>query len=190
MTVITADRLIAAITELERAGRRVVVAVDGNCAAGKTTLTSFVGNRLDCNVFHMDDFFLRPEQRTEQRLSAPGENCDHERFLEEVLRKVRNGSEVTYRRFDCGTGSLCEPVTVAPKMINIVEGSYSTHPSLWDFYDIRVFMSVNPAEQIRRIVARNGERQAEVFAKKWIVLENSYFDAYNVKARCDFAIDG
>jgi uridine kinase len=39
---------------------RVIVAIDGKCTSGKTTLASRLAEIYDCNVFHMDDFFLRP----------------------------------------------------------------------------------------------------------------------------------
>ena len=38
----------------------VLVAIDGKCTSGKTTLASKLTEIYDCNVFHMDDFFLRP----------------------------------------------------------------------------------------------------------------------------------
>ena len=38
----------------------VIVAIDGKCTSGKTTLASKLAEIYDCNVFHMDDFFLRP----------------------------------------------------------------------------------------------------------------------------------
>ena len=46
-----------------------VVAIDGKCTSGKTTLASKLAEIYDCNVFHMDDFFLRPEQRTPERFA-------------------------------------------------------------------------------------------------------------------------
>ena len=52
------------IDELLTQKDRVVVAIDGKYTSGKTTLASKLAEIYDCNVFHMDDFFLRPEQRT------------------------------------------------------------------------------------------------------------------------------
>ena len=51
---------------LERAGRGegLLVALDGRCAAGKTTLARMLGERYGWPVVHLDHFFLRPEQRT------------------------------------------------------------------------------------------------------------------------------
>ena len=73
--------LLQRIRAIAAAQPRVLVAIDGRCAAGKTTLTASMQARLECNVFHMDDFFLRPEQRTPERLGPPGGNVDYELFL-------------------------------------------------------------------------------------------------------------
>ncbi|MDE7230266.1 MAG: uridine kinase [Oscillospiraceae bacterium] len=165
---------------------RLLIAVDGRCAAGKTTLAERLRETSGWSVFHMDDFFLRPEQRTEERLNTPGENVDHERFLEEVLLPLRNGSEeISFRPFDCGTLSLKEPIRIKAERVCVVEGSYSCHPALWDNYDLRIFLTVDPEEQMRRIVRRNGAENAVRFAEKWIPLEEKYFSAYKIQSRCD-----
>ena len=98
--------LLRRIRALAAAQPRVLVAIDGRCAAGKTTLAASLQAQLACNVFHMDDFFLRPEQRTPERLRQPGGNVDFERFLTEVLRPLRDGAPVTYRPYDCRTQQL------------------------------------------------------------------------------------
>ena len=54
----------------------VVIAIDGSCTAGKTTLAAHLATKYDCNLIHMDDFFLRPEQRTAERFAEPGGNVD------------------------------------------------------------------------------------------------------------------
>ena len=38
----------------------VIVAIDGRCASGKTTLASLLGSTVDCNIVHADSFFLLP----------------------------------------------------------------------------------------------------------------------------------
>lgn len=134
--------LLRRIRALAAAQPRVLVAIDGRCAAGKTTLAASLQAQLACNVFHMDDFFLRPEQRTPERLRQPGGNVDFERFLTEVLRPLRDGAPVTYRPYDCRTQQLCAPVHAEARPVNLIEGSYSCHPALWDLYDLHVFLSV------------------------------------------------
>lgn len=49
--------------------------------------------QLNCTVFHIDDYFLRPEQRTETRLAQPGGNVDYERFAEEILNPLKSGKK-------------------------------------------------------------------------------------------------
>lgn len=164
----------------------VLIALDGRCASGKTTLAEELKKELGCTVFHMDSFFLRPEQRTEERLGKAGENIDHERFLEEILKPLRNGEKnLRYRSFDCGAMRLTDPVNAEVGKICIIEGSYSCHSELWDYYDLHVFLDVEEEEQIRRIIARDGRKKAAIFKEKWIPLEESYFSEFDIEKRCE-----
>ena len=76
---ITAEELAGLVSGLNR--DRVILALDGPCASGKTTLAGEMGRKFGWSVVHMDDFFLRPEQRTPERYALPGGNVDHERFF-------------------------------------------------------------------------------------------------------------
>lgn len=175
------------IDRLLRDGKPCIIAIDGRCASGKTTLAEALGRHYHCNVIHMDHFFLRPEQRTGERLNKPGENVDHERFLEEVLLPLKQGKAVSYQPFDCSRQILSDPVDIAPGNLTIVEGSYSCHRNLWEHYDLRIFLTVSPEEQLRRLIARNGS-YAQVFREKWIPLEEAYFSAYDLYNRCDLCV--
>lgn len=172
----------------KRAGGRFVVAIEGGSASGKTTLSQMLESVYDCTVFHMDDFFLRPEQRTPERFSEPGGNVDRERFLEEVLKPLSRGEVVRYRRFDCSTFTLGEPVGVELKPLIIVEGAYSMHPELADHYDLSVFLDVSPDLQRERIAKRNTPELAKRFHEEWIPMEQLYFSKMGVKERCDLVI--
>ena len=74
--------------EKEGLDEPLIVAIDGRCGSGKTTLGEYLEQVFDCNLFRMDDFFLRMEQRTPQRLKETGGNVDYERFEETVLRPI------------------------------------------------------------------------------------------------------
>lgn len=158
----------------------IIIAIDGRCASGKTTLAKAISEQIDCNVIHMDDFFLRPEQRTANRLATPGENIDHERFLEEVLIPLSKGLPVTYHPFDCHKMGFGEEILLSPKKINIVEGSYSYHPSLRDYYAYTFFLTISLEEQMKRIIDREGVEKAKIFKEKWIPLEEEYFKTLEV----------
>lgn len=161
-----------------------LIAIEGGSASGKTTLSQLLREVYDCNVFHMDDFFLRPEQRTEARFAQAGGNIDHERFREEVLLPLSQGKTVKYRAFDCSTFTLRPAVEIAPKGLNIIEGAYSMHPQLAQFYDFSVFLSITPQLQRKRIEKRNSPEMAQRFFDTWIPLEHAYFEATAPAARC------
>lgn len=180
--------LLARIDRLMAERERVLVAIDGGSASGKTTLSELLQSVYACPVFHMDDFFLRPEQRTPERFSEPGGNVDRERFLSEVLLPLREGKAVDYRRFDCKTFTIASPRRIEPGRLNIIEGAYAMHPDLAPYYDLTVFLVVSAEKQRERILKRNAPAQAELFFDRWIPFEQRYFAALNVPERCDLTI--
>lgn len=177
------------IQELLKEKSYILVAIDGRSAAGKTTLANQLIQELGCTVIHMDDFFLRPEQRTAQRLEEPGGNVDYERFLEEVLLPLQTGTPFSYAPFDCHTQDFKPSIHVEPGPITVIEGSYSCHPVLRDYYDLRIFLSLNQEEQGRRILLRNPDR-AGMFLERWIPLEEKYFTHCNTRECCQLLFDG
>ncbi len=181
--------LQSALHALRARKERIIIALDGRCASGKTTLAALLKEETDCAVLHMDHFFLQPHQRTAERLSLPGENVDHERFLAEVLLPLKEGRPFSYRPYECHAQRFGAPIEVPVRPITVVEGSYSCHPNLWDFYDLRVFLTVDPEEQLRRILARGGEAALAAFREKWIPLEEKYFEAYKLPARCELLMN-
>ena len=174
-----------AIRPLENSQKPILIAIDGRCSAGKTTLAAGLQKELGCCVIHMDDFFLQPQQRTPERYREPGGNVDYERFLTEVMEPLVKRESFTYHPYDCKRQAFSEAIQVESCSITIIEGSYSCHPSLWDFYTLRIFMDIGKVDQRRRIMQRNGEAAWSVFQEKWIPLEEIYFKAYGIKDRCD-----
>ena len=158
---------------------RVIVAIDGKCTAGKTTLAGKLAALYDCNLFHMDDFFLRPAQRTPERFAEVGGNVDYERFMEEVLTPLKAGKAFSYRPFDCGTFTLAEPVSVVPKKLNIIEGTYSHHPYFGDPYDLKIVLTIDDQTQRERILQRPAFLHKRFF-EEWIPMENRYFDTLGI----------
>lgn len=181
--------LLAEIDRLTAERPRVLVALEGGSASGKTTLASLLEAIYDCNVFHMDDFFLRPEQRTQARFAEPGGNVDRERFWDEVLSPLTRNEAVRSRRYDCQTQTLQPPVEIPPKALNIVEGAYSMHPALADAYDLSAFLAISPGAQAARIRRRNTPEQQAMFFSRWIPLESAYFAALDVPERCDLILN-
>lgn len=167
---------------------RLLLAIEGGSASGKSTLGNLLEQVYGCTVLHMDDFFLRPEQRTPERFAQPGGNVDRERFLEEVLLPLRARETIGYRRFDCGTFTVLPPESITPTALTVIEGAYSMHLDLAEHYDLSAFLDVDPELQKKRIQKRNTPALAQRFFSEWIPLEHRYFDALNVKERCTMII--
>lgn len=178
------SRLKPHIDDLLAKGMPVIIAIEGNCTAGKTTLAAALKKEYDCNVFHMDDFFLRPEQRTAERYAQPGGNVDYERFRMEVLEKIKKESPFDYRPFDCSTFALSDEVWVQPKQLTVVEGTYCMHPYFGDVYDLKVFMSITAELQNQRILKRPAFLHRRFF-EEWIPMEQIYFDHFWIRQSCD-----
>lgn len=169
-------------------GRTVIIGIDGRCGAGKSTLGEYLHDQLGGNLFHMDDFFLQPGQRTKERLAKPGGNVDYERFQEEVLTPVLCKDTVKYRRYNCKNGCLEAEKCIPPEKLNIIEGAYCMHPYFGKLYDLKIFLDISVEDQIRVIRKRNGEAMLKRFREEWIPMENRYFDSFSVKEQCDITI--
>jgi len=165
-----------------------VIAVDGRAASGKTTLARQLSSILEAEVIHMDDFFLPPELRTPSRWTEPGGNVHYERFKTEVLPELKQKKSFSYRRFDCSKMCQGEMRHIAISRWRIVEGAYSLHPEFGDYADLKVFFDISPAEQMKRIRKRNGEQKAQIFAERWIPMEEKYLRTFNIKAKADIVI--
>ena len=182
------ETVLRAIRELLERQDRVTVAIDGNCTAGKSTLSKQLERQFVCNVLHLDDFFLRPEQRTPERFQEPGGNVDYERFREEVLLPLKTGESFSYRPFDCSTMDLAAPVNVTPKQLTVVEGTYSHHPFFGEAYDLRIFLSVTPELQQQRVLKRPVFLHSRFF-EAWIPMENRYFTEFHIRERSDLVCE-
>ncbi|MCE5342622.1 MAG: hypothetical protein LLF96_03420 [Eubacteriales bacterium] len=174
--------LLSALEKRLNTRGRATLVLDGDCASGKTTLAALLSPLYDCNVFHMDDFFLPYALRTPQRMAEPGGNVHYERFRAQVLARLIAADPFTYGAFDCHTGATTE-VAVTPRPVALIEGSYALHPALDTAYAaldaVRALLTVDPAQQRERIRQRNGEAMLARFQNEWIPLEIQYFKAYH-----------
>lgn len=169
----------------------ILVAIDGPCASGKTTLAALLQTCFDCSIFHTDDFFLRPEQRTPARLHQCGGNMDRERLEAEVLAPLTRHSDVFYRAYDCKTQRIGPGTPVPFRRINLIEGSYSMHPALRRYYSLSVALTVSPECQLARLRRRESPESLKRFQALWIPMEQAYakgtdlFHAADLCYSCD-----
>ena len=167
----------------------VLIALDGRCGSGKTTLAAQLAERFpDSAVFHTDDFYLPPADRVDGWEHIPCANMDLARLSREVLTPARAGDAVSYRAYSCREGTYLPAKSIVSKPLFLVEGSYSHHPLLAENYDLRVFVTCSKEEQARRLQAREGERYPN-FVQRWIPLEEGYFAQYHIETRADLILD-
>ena len=142
-----------------------ILAIDGRCASGKTTLANELLQSLSCNVVHMDDFYLPFALRTPERMAQPG-------------------SDAVYRPYSCHEDRFLPSVRLSAAANIIIEGSYSCHPCLADMLGIKVFMDIAPDKQLSRIALRD-PGHVEAFRTMWIPREEFYFTQCAVREACD-----
>ena len=164
-----------------------ILAIDGRCASGKTTLANELSQSLNCNVVHMDDFYLPFALRTPERMAQPGGNIEFERLKNEIILPLKSGSDAVYRPYACHEDRFLPTVRLSAAANIIIEGSYSCHPLLADMLDIKVFMDIAPEKQLSRIAVRN-PGHVEAFRTVWIPREEFYFAECAVRERCDMVL--
>lgn len=166
-----------------------LLAVEGRCASGKSTLGRALGEVFGCPVFRLDDFFLTPDLRTPERYAQPGGNVDYERFAREVAQPFLAGESVQLRAFDCHEMAMKPAVTVPAAPFAVAEGCYSMHPALRRYFAGALFLTHSPACQRARLLARGGEEMLANFERRWIPLEERYFAACRPQDACALTLD-
>ena len=179
--------LLSAMNNIDRDGVKVI-SVDGRAASGKSWLAERLRAATGAEIIHMDDFFLPPALRTSDRLATAGGNIHYERFIEEILPNIGGRESFSYGVFDCGKMEITGECRVGESLWRIVEGSYSQHPEFGDYADLYVFCTVDPNEQMRRIISRNGEKMAVLFKDRWIPMEEHYFEVCGIKEKADLIL--
>ncbi len=167
---------------------RTVVAIEGKCASGKTTLASYIEDVYGekCSVIHTDHFFLPPKLRTPERLLEIGGNIHYERFYQEVVKNITRGESFSYGEFDCSKMCIRQAVSIKNTPVTVIEGAYCLHPEFGDYSDINVFLDIDPREQKERILKRNGPQMLKRFEQEWIPMENLYFSHTGAAEKCQF----
>jgi uridine kinase len=164
------DRILAAISDgLQRrtAAHTLRVCVDGPDAAGKTTLADELAVLLgpDRPVIRLSiDRFHRPEAVRRQRGSLSPEGFYHDSFnhdtvVKAVLRPLGPGGDGRYLPgvFNYRSDSVThEVVQQAPAAAVLVfDGVFMLRPELRDFWDVSIYLHVEPEVALDRARVRD-----------------------------------
>jgi phosphoribulokinase len=142
---------------MERAGskvsRPVMLAIAGDSAAGKTTLTNGLVEALGADRITslcVDDYHRYDRQeRKGLPFTALHPDCNYVQIMEQHLQLLATGQPVLKPVYDHDTGQLTRPELVEPTEFVIVEGLLPLYTRLTRAcFDITVYL--DPPEDIRR----------------------------------------
>ncbi|MEM9295522.1 MAG: zeta toxin family protein [Planctomycetota bacterium] len=172
-----------------RAGRPILVALDGRSGAGKSTLAQSIQQALggpeQAATIPGDDFYdasrtdafwdsASPEARADLAI-------DWRRLRAEALEPLLQGQPAAWRTYDYparrpdGTFPLApEPGRREPAPVVILDGAYSARPELRDLIDIAVLVDIGTDTQRQRLLARDGQA-AHAWLARWAPAEDYHF---------------
>jgi len=144
------------IVRIGRAGggqRPVMIAIAGDSAAGKTTLTQGLVDALGderISAICVDDYhrYDREERKT-LPFTALHPECNYVGIMEQHLQMLATGQPILKPVYDHSTGTLVRPELIEPREFVIVEGLLPLSTKLARAcFDVTVYL--DPVEEIRR----------------------------------------
>jgi phosphoribulokinase len=137
----------------DEARRPVMLAIAGDSAAGKTTLTRGIAETLGADratALCVDDYHRYDRaQRRDVPFTVLHPDCNYIEVMEQHLQLLALGRPILKPVYDHSTGELVRPVLVEPREFVIVEGLLPLYTRLARAcFDITVYL--DPPEEIRR----------------------------------------
>lgn len=151
--------------------RPIMLAVVGDSAAGKTTLTAgieqLLGKGRVVNICVDDYHRYNRKQRKELGISALHPDCNYMDIMEQHIRALRNNEPILKPIYNHSTGDFDPPVYVEPAPFIIIEGLLGLYSSaLRNHFDVKVYL--DPPEalrakwKIKRDTAKRGYKPEQV----------------------------
>lgn len=149
------DKLIKVHRLADSAPRRrpVMVAIAGDSAAGKTTLTAGLVRTLGADrvtAICVDDYHRYDRaERKGLPFTALHPECNYVDIMEQHLQLLAAGHPILKPIYDHGTGELVRPELVTPREFVLVEGLLPLYSKLARAcFDVTIYL--DPPEEIRR----------------------------------------
>ncbi len=158
----------------------MIILIDGRCLSGKTVLAAQLADKLNCNIVHMDDFYLPISKRSDNWKNEIAGNIDQDRFDKEIIQPLMNKQDIIYQGFSCTSQQFNDSITLSYKPITIIEGSYSFYLFRNEKVGLKILLDVDKDKQIERIITRN-PHSLEAFQQTWIPLEEYYYQNFDMQ---------
>lgn len=157
----------------------MIILIDGRCLSGKTVLAAQLADNLDCNIIHIDDFYLPISKRNDNWKKEIAGNIDKIRFHKEIIQPLVHQQDYIYQSFSCTNQQLNDAIKISYKPITIIEGSYSFYLFRNEKVDLKILLDVDKDKQIARILSRN-PNSLDSFQQTWIPLEEHYYQNFDM----------
>lgn len=169
------DNLIDKISKIKPRQKTTLIAIDGRGGSGKTTLALLIKRTFpNVRIITMDDFYDKEIEKIDEKL-----------LEKQVLKPLSKNLPATYMEFD---GKETKPRTIEPGDILVIEGVYSTHSSLENYYDLKIWVEASIQDANRRVLARD-----DYFSPDWGKFhrpkEDEYIKEDKPRERADFVIE-
>jgi len=154
--------------------RPIILAIVGDSAAGKSTLTNGLMKILGedrCTVICTDDYHKYDrKERAESGITPLHPECNYLDVLELHLERLHYGQPFLKPVYEHSTGSLIRPEYIRPREFVIVEGLLGFHTAIMrQFYDVKLFLDppedLRTAWKIKRDVSKRGYAPEQVLAE-------------------------
>lgn len=170
---------------------RVMVAIDGMSAAGKSTLASLVVEKLpDAELIRGDDFYRVMDNDARFALSPDegfNQDFDWQRLRHEVLEPLRAGRTARFQRYDWRTGQLGGWAEFRPAPVVVAEGVYMSRPEFHDIFDLVVWVDTSPDTRAVRQSLRDDPAE---WVARWDAAERYYVDHHGPMDKADLVVHG
>jgi molybdopterin-guanine dinucleotide biosynthesis protein A/uridine kinase len=186
------DRAIA--HQPSRAGRSLVIAVDGPSCAGKSILATALGLRSGGHVLEGDDFYRHTlprltltQRETMSDAAVVDAVIDWKRLRAEALLPLRAGQSATFQPYDwdADDGRLAPAKIIPAAPVIIVDGVYAARPELADLVDVAVYLGIDPEVRALRYAERGDDPD---WLRFWERGEAHYFRAVRPPASFDIRL--
>lgn len=166
---------------------QVVISIDGPCGGGKTTIANEIEKNLGYNILHMDDFYLPFQKRDKNWTNIIAGHMDFDRIIDTVLEPYKNKQKTNYISYDCHSDKYLQEIPIDLDKFLVIEGSYTAHPNLSKYVDLKIFVDIDKDEQVKRLTKRNPD-VVDKFLSMWVPFENNYFNTLKIKDNSDLVL--
>lgn len=191
-THLSNQQLLQCIATVAKQKSMLLVAIDGYAGAGKSTLATWLAERLEsAQIISLDDFY-RP-LTAQQWQNLQGEKAVQgyfkvQQFMQKVLLPLQNNSPVSWRPIDWLSSNPLPEKTAEPYGVIIIEGVFACHQALLEHVHLSLMVDTGQLQRQQRVLARPQEDSH--WYQHWATTEDWYHQNNGTRQRVDYLYSG